>query len=194
MVWKRTESESQEPTTYSPRPPADAAPPGGRKERAIIGSTISVQGDITGEEDLTILGRIQGTVDVKGNSVTIGQTGHVKADVHAATIVVEGEVEGNLYGGDQIILKSSGHVRGNLTAPRVALEDGGQFKGSIDMEPKRTNGSPALAGSSSTGTGTGTASKQPDRKGSDKQPAGAAPGGGSGSTSGSEKAASKAGG
>ncbi|MFP3938767.1 MAG: polymer-forming cytoskeletal protein [Thermoanaerobaculia bacterium] len=187
MVWKRTESESQEPTAYSPRPPADATPPGSRKERAVIGSTISVQGDITGEEDLTILGRIQGTVDVKGNSVTIGSTGHVKADVHAATIVVEGEVEGNLYGGDQIILKSSGHVRGNLTAPRVALEDGGQFKGAIDMEPKRTNGSPSLAAGSSTG------SKPADRKGSEA-PAGAASGSGAKASSGNEKAASEAGG
>lgn len=187
MVWKRTENESQEATAYSPRPPADATATGGRKERAVIGSTISVQGDVTGEEDLTILGRIQGTVDVKGNSVTIGQSGRVKADVHAATIIVEGEVEGNLFGGDQIILKSSGHVRGNLTAPRVALEDGGQFKGAIDMEPKRaTNGSSALAGSS------GRSSKPPEPK-SGEAAAGATAGSGSGASSGRQKAASEAG-
>lgn len=189
MVWKRTENESQEPTAYSPRPPADATSPGGRKERAVIGSTISVQGDVTGEEDLTILGRIQGTVDVKGNSVTIGQSGRVKADVHGATIVVEGEVEGNLFGADQIILKSTGHVRGNLTAPRVALEDGGQFKGAIDMEPKRS-GSGASTPSGSSSSTSGSSSNRSPRPTESKRSEPVAAGAGSGG----EKAASEAGG
>ena len=110
----------------------------------MIGSSISVQGDIKGEEDLTILGRVQGTVDVKNNSVTVGQSGHVKADLHADLIVVEGRVEGNLFGTDQIILRATANVQGNLTAPRVALEDGAQFKGAIDMEPVRKG--PASSG------------------------------------------------
>jgi cytoskeletal protein CcmA (bactofilin family) len=102
----------------------------------VIGESITIQGDLAGEEDLKILGRVQGTVDVKSNSVTIGQTGHVKADVYGKSIIVEGRVEGNLFGGEQIVLRSTGEVRGNLTAPRVSLEDGAQFKGAIDMEPK----------------------------------------------------------
>jgi cytoskeletal protein CcmA (bactofilin family) len=140
MAWKRPDSESAEPTSYSPPPSSAPAPATGRKERAVIGPSIAIQGDLSGEEDLSIHGRVQGTVDVKGNSVTIGETGRVKADVYAKTIIVEGEVEGNLFGGDQIILRSSGNVRGNLTAPRVALDDGAQFKGAIDMEPKRQAG------------------------------------------------------
>jgi cytoskeletal protein CcmA (bactofilin family) len=106
----------------------------------VIGPSITIQGDLAGEEDLTILGRVQGKVDVKSNSVTIGETGYVKADVYGKMIIVEGKVEGNLFGGDQIVLRSSGNVQGNLTAPRVALEDGAQFKGAIDMEPKRQGG------------------------------------------------------
>lgn len=149
MAWKRTEPESPESPSYAPRPQSPSAPAAPR-ERAVIGASISIQGDLSGEEDLTVHGRVQGTVDVKGNSVTIGETGRVKADVYAQTIFVEGEVEGNLYGGDQIVLRSSGNVRGNLTAPRVALDDGAQFKGSIDMEPKRQPASPRSSASSSS--------------------------------------------
>jgi len=174
MAWKRTESETQEPTSYSPVPPSPAAPSGGRRERAVavIGSSISIQGDLSGEEDLTIHGRVDGKVDVKGNSVTIGESGRVKADVYGKTIIVEGQVDGNLFGGDQIILRSSGHVRGNLTAPRVALEDGAQFKGAIDMEPKRQARSAepaaqAAAGSgASAGSGSGSGSGSGARSGS----------------------------
>ncbi len=162
MAWKRTESDPQENPTYTPTRPmsesSSPAPSSGRRERAVIGASISIQGDLSGEEDLTILGRVQGKIDVKGNSVTVGETGKVKADVYGKTIVVEGEVEGNLYGGDQIILRSSGSVHGNLTAPRVALEDGAQFKGSIDMEPKRQ---PGVASASS-----GRSSSPPERSAS----------------------------
>jgi cytoskeletal protein CcmA (bactofilin family) len=138
----------------------------------VIGSSISIQGDLSGEEDLTIHGRVDGKVDVKGNSVTIGESGRVKADVYGKTIIVEGQVDGNLFGGDQIILRSSGHVRGNLTAPRVALEDGAQFKGAIDMEPKRQARSAepaaqAAAGSgASAGSGSGSGSASGARSGS----------------------------
>jgi cytoskeletal protein CcmA (bactofilin family) len=172
MAWKRPDSESAEPTSYSPPPASAPAPAAGRKERAVIGASIAIQGDLSGEEDLSIHGRVQGTVDVKGNSVTIGETGRVKADVYAKTIIVEGEVEGNLFGGDQIILRSSGNVRGNLTAPRVALDDGAQFKGAIDMEPKRQARSAepaaqAAAGSgASAGSGSGSGSASGARSGS----------------------------
>lgn len=186
MAWKRTESETQEPTSYSPVPPSPAAPSGGRREHAVavIGSSISIQGDLSGEEDLTIHGRVDGKIDVKGNSVTIGESGRVKADVYGKTIIVEGQVDGNLYGGDQIILRSSGHVRGNLTAPRVALEDGAQFKGAIDMEPKRQARS-AEAAASGASAGSGAAAGQ-------STGSGAGSGAGSTSSSGAGAAARSA--
>lgn len=213
MAWKRTEPESPETPSYAPR--AESAPSAGaRRERAVVGASIKIEGDLSGEEDLTILGRVQGTVDVKGNSVTIGESGRVKADVYAQTIFVEGQVEGNLYGGDQIVLRSSGNVRGNLTAPRVALDDGAQFKGSIDMEPKRQAGgarsgapSPSRtenrsAGSGGSGPEKGSGGKAngggesgPKSGGASGQTSGGAPGQASGEGSGEAKAAdAKAGG
>lgn len=176
MAWKRTDPESPESTSYAPRPESPPAPAGARHERAVIGASITIQGDLAGEEDLTIHGRVQGTVDVKGNSVTIGESGRVKADVYAKTIFVEGEVEGNLYGGDQIVLRSSGNVRGNLTAPRVSLDDGAQFKGSIDMEPKRQAAGPRSPASSAP-------SRSEDRPGSGSPGSGSAAGSASGGSS-----------
>lgn len=181
MAWKRPDADTPEPAPYSPRTPA--APPSSppTRERAMIGPSITIQGDVAGEEDLTIFGRIEGKVDVKGNSVTIGETGRVKADVYGKTIIVEGKVEGNLYGGDQIVLRSSGNVLGNLTSPRVALEDGSQFKGAIDMEPKRQAG----AESRSPRAEERTASSGPGRPG---EPGG----GGAGDRSSDPKAAATA--
>lgn len=107
----------------------------------MIGPSIEIQGELTGGEDLLIEGRVDGKVDLRGHNVNIGKNGRVTADVFGKTITVEGQVNGNLFGDDQIILRQSSTVRGNLTAPRVSLEDGSNFKGSIDMTPKEGRGS-----------------------------------------------------
>jgi len=106
------------------------------KERAMIGPTIKIKGDLTSEEDLLIEGRLDGKIEMRKHSITIGKKGQIKADIYGRVIVIEGTVEGNLYGEEQLIVRQSGTVRGNIVAPRVALEDGSNFKGSIDMSPK----------------------------------------------------------
>ncbi len=107
----------------------------------MIGPTINIKGDLVGEEDLLIEGRVDGKVELRHHSVTVGKNGHIKADIFAKTITVEGTVEGNLYGEEQLIVRQSGTVRGNIVSPRVALEDGSNFKGSIDMSPKERSSS-----------------------------------------------------
>ena len=102
----------------------------------MIGPTILVKGDLSGEEDLLIEGRVEGKIELKKHNVTVGKNGRVKADVYGKIITIEGEVHGNLYGEDQLVLRQSSTVRGNIVAPRVTLEDGANFKGSIDMSPK----------------------------------------------------------
>ena len=109
----------------------------------MIGPSIEIQGELTGGEDLLIEGRVDGKVDLRGHNVGIGKNGRVTADVFGKTITVEGQVNGNLFGDEQIILRHSSTVRGNLTAPRVSLEDGSNFKGSIDMAPKEGRGGAA---------------------------------------------------
>ncbi|MFL6235294.1 MAG: polymer-forming cytoskeletal protein [Thermoanaerobaculia bacterium] len=156
MVWKKSDdppspqpqpSPAPRPMTAapapspSPAPAATASEPSRRpSERATIGPSIFIKGDLTGEEDLVIEGRVEGKVDLKQNNVTVGKNGRVKADVFGKVVVVEGEVDGNVFAREQAILRQSGAIRGNITAPRVILEDGSRFKGSIDMEPPKEMG------------------------------------------------------
>ncbi|MCP4205331.1 MAG: polymer-forming cytoskeletal protein [bacterium] len=108
---------------------------------ASLGPSISVSGNLSGNEDLIIEGAVEGEVVVKDHMVTISETGKVKADVYGRSICVEGQVDGNLVGDEQVVIRQSGRVRGNVTAPRVNLENGAKFKGSIDMQP--TESAPA---------------------------------------------------
>jgi cytoskeletal protein CcmA (bactofilin family) len=89
-----------------------------------------------------IEGRVEGKVDLKQNNVTVGKSGRVRADVFGRIVTIEGEVDGNVFAREQAILRQSGAIRGNITAPRVILEDGSRFKGSIDMEPKEHKDQP----------------------------------------------------
>lgn len=104
------------------------------REQAIIGASLVVKGDVAGDEDLLIQGQIEGKVTLQNNSITVGRNGQVKADLYGKTISVEGTVQGNLFADEKIVIRQSGSVRGNLQAPRVTLEEGSKFKGSIDME------------------------------------------------------------
>ena len=139
-MWKKTKPEESdyEPTPSMQVQPTSAPPnPGSHaKQHAMIGPTISIRGDLTGEEDLLIEGRVEGKVEFRHHSVTIGKNGRIKADIYGKTITVEGSVEGNLFGEEQLIVRQSGTVRGNIVSPRVALDDGSNFKGSIDMSRK----------------------------------------------------------
>ena len=98
---------------------------------------------MTGDEDLTILGKIDGKIVLPKHSVTIGQSGRVKADIQAKFVSVAGEVHGNLVAGEQIVIRKTATMLGNLTAPRVGLEDGCRFRGSVEMEAPSDKGRPA---------------------------------------------------
>jgi cytoskeletal protein CcmA (bactofilin family) len=115
-----------------------------KDQQAVIGATVVIKGDLTGEEDLLIEGRLEGKVESRRHKVTVGRNGRIKGDIYAKTITIEGTVEGNLYGEEQLVVRQSGNVRGNIVAPRVALEDGSNFKGSIDMSPKEKSPTPLM--------------------------------------------------
>jgi cytoskeletal protein CcmA (bactofilin family) len=119
--------------------PAEAARPraasgSGRREAAIIGPSIQLDGDLRGQEDLLIEGEVNGTIQLRNNSLTVGSQGKVKADVYAKEINVEGLVEGDLFGAERVSVRKSAQVRGNITSPHVSLEEGARFKGSIEMD------------------------------------------------------------
>ncbi len=102
----------------------------------IIGPSLSIKGEITGEGDLMVQRQVEGTIDFKNGNVSIGRTGCIKADVNGRSITIEGEVEGNLLGEKKIVLRPSGRVRGDMRAPAINLEEGAKFKGTIAMDSK----------------------------------------------------------
>ncbi len=139
MIWKKTDADNpptQTPMQPPPQPSAPRSQPLPPKERALIGSSIEIKGNLSGGEDLFVEGRVEGKIELAQHGVTIGSSGRIKADIQGRSIVVMGQVEGNLYASEQISLRQSSTVRGNLVAPRVSLEDGSDFKGSIDMASK----------------------------------------------------------
>lgn len=108
---------------------------------AVIGPGIRINGDISGDENLLVEGQVEGKIQLGSHQVEVGKHGKVKADVSAKVIRISGEVRGDLNGGEKVIISRTGNVHGNIKAPRMTLEDGAIFKGSIDMDP----GEPAKA-------------------------------------------------
>lgn len=100
---------------------------------AKIGQSIQIEGTLTGNEDLTIEGRVHGKIDLRGHSLIIGTNGKIDAGLSAKQVIVQGEVKGNISAEDKIQITSSGSVAGDLRAPRIALDDGARFAGSVDM-------------------------------------------------------------
>lgn len=131
--------EPRQEAAPAPRPQYNERPATGV---ATIGPSILIKGELSGEEDLLIQGRVEGTINLKQNHLTIGQEGKVNANIHAHTVVVEGSHKGDIFGEEKVIIKKTGSVNGNVSAPRISLEDGAKFKGSMDMDVKRSESAP----------------------------------------------------
>ncbi len=104
---------------------------------AVIGAGIEIAGDVAASADLSINGKISGSIVQSSHDVDIAESGKVKANISARVVKVAGEVEGNLAGSEKVFISKTGRVRGNIVSPRVQLEDGAIFKGSIDMDPAK---------------------------------------------------------
>ncbi len=118
------------------RSPESASPKAATRsdEWAVIGRSIQINGDVRGNEDLRIEGDVSGTVELRNSNLTIGKEGKVRADIYAKSIMVDGTTEGDIYASERIVVHVSANVRGNITAPKVGIEEGAKFKGSIEMD------------------------------------------------------------
>jgi cytoskeletal protein CcmA (bactofilin family) len=139
-LWQKPEQE-QNRTTATTTPKPHVAPPMTHGENrmskpANIGQSVQINGELTGQEDLIIDGKIDGKIMLKDHQLTIGPNGHINAEVHAKSVQINGEVTGNITADDKVEITPSGSVHGDICAPRVALADGSSFKGSIDMGRK----------------------------------------------------------
>lgn len=101
---------------------------------ANIGKSISIKGDLTGNEDLVIEGTVEGRVDLPNNQLTVGANGVVKAEVQAKAVVVVGRVAGNVEGTERVEIQATGVVEGDVTSPRLVVAEGAVLNGAIQMK------------------------------------------------------------
>ena len=141
-MWKPTQSgpsspaPTPEPIRQTPPAPAvePARPAASTGEQATIGKGLFIKGEITGSESLYIDGKIEGTINLPGNRLTIGKNGQVNASVNAREIVVLGKVKGNVSATDRVDIRAEGSLTGDVSAARISIEDGAFFKGGIDIK------------------------------------------------------------
>ena len=155
MAWlgQKPDPEPTRPTPPVTAPSSPVAAPSFPREArertemtnvANIGKSLHIKGELTGNEDLTIEGKVEGKITLNGHSVTIGQNGLVMAEIHAKSVIVGGQVRGNITADDKVEVAPTGSMKGDIIAPRVVLADGARFKGSIDMD--RKSAASAMAG------------------------------------------------
>ena len=141
------------PVTSTPEPsPAPRAVAASTADQATIGKSLVIKGEVTGSESLYIDGRVEGSINLAGNRVTVGRNGVVSANINAREIVVLGKVRGNLTASDRVDIRSDGSLTGDVVAARISIEDGAFFKGGIDIRKggQKANGEEAKASASTT--------------------------------------------
>ena len=144
-MWKRDEAvrpaSGQPAATQPPAPPAPAAPrmearQTMERDNVNIGKSVVIKGELNGSEDLTIEGQVEGTIQLREHVLTIGPNGRIKAQVFAKSVIVLGEVTGNVTASEKVDIRDNGSVDGDIVAPKVAIAEGAHFCGSVDMQRK----------------------------------------------------------
>ncbi len=161
-MWKSVRKEDERPSVPTPQPAANVSVPPAvptkevkplmetpkisdyRADVAHIGKSVLVKGELSGSEDLYLDGEVEGNIDLRGHSLTIGPNGRVRANVNARDVVVHGKVEGNLRAADRIELKKSAILVGDIFTQRIVIEDGAYFKGGIDIQKPETKAEPKI--------------------------------------------------
>jgi cytoskeletal protein CcmA (bactofilin family) len=137
------------------------------KDIVNIGKSVVIKGELNGSEDLTIEGHVEGTIQLREHVLTIGPNGRIKAQVFAKSVIVLGEVTGNVTASDKVDIRDNGSVDGDIVAPRVAIAEGAHFRGTVDMQRKGAAQPQAAAKPAAAPQAAAAAPSQP------AQPAGA---------------------
>ncbi len=142
-------------------PAARPAPATSSADQATIGKSLVIKGEVTGSESLYIDGRVEGSINLAGNRVTVGRNGVVSANINAREIVVLGKVRGNLTASDRVDIRSDGSLTGDVVAARISIEDGAFFKGGIDIRKagQKANGEEVKGSSASSSAAEAAAAR-----------------------------------
>lgn len=142
-MWKREERAISESPVASSDSQVSMAPSGHPRrlsdrplegEVVNIGKSVIIKGELSGSEDLTIEGKVDGEVELPDHVLTIGPNGRINAEIFAKSVVVMGTVKGNITASEKINIRENGTVEGDIVAPTIAISEGAQFRGSIDMQ------------------------------------------------------------
>ena len=147
----------------------------GADSRTIIGKGVVITGEISGNGDVEVRGTISGSITLKNNIATISKSGVAQASVTAKSVDVSGRVEGDIIAAELVVIRKDSTVAGNVNAPRVSLEDGAHFKGSVDMQTSKPQAAPephrrpdASNAPPPTRTGAPSPQRKPDAASSSK--------------------------
>ena len=121
--------------------------------RAFLGASLTLKGELSGNEDLLIEGRFEGTVNLEDHCLTVGPSGQVKAEIRAGRVIILGSVSGNITARDRIEIRKTGQVIGDLAGPGVSIEDGAYLKGKVEILRQETTQPLALSARTATGSG-----------------------------------------
>jgi cytoskeletal protein CcmA (bactofilin family) len=145
-------SPAQQPSwqTSQPAPSSAATRPSAPASRSVssLGASIEIKGKVTGEEDLQIDGKVEGSVVLNGQRLTVGRTGQLNSEVWARDLIVYGKLTGNIHASDRVEIKKDGSVTGDITTARISVEDGAYFKGRIEIERSGRHSTPESTASS----------------------------------------------
>jgi len=103
---------------------------------AQIGKSVVIKGELSGSEDLYVDGQVEGSIALKGNSLTVGPHGQIKASVEAKGVIVQGKLEGNITASDRVELRRTAIVTGDVSTQRISIEEGAYLKGKVDIQGK----------------------------------------------------------
>ena len=101
---------------------------------ANVKESVFIKGELTVEEDLTVEGRVEGKIELKDYNLWIGPQGKVYAEIHAKSVIIAGDVIGNIIASEMVEIRLSGSVLGNIKCARISILDGAKFNGSIDSD------------------------------------------------------------
>lgn len=131
-------------------------------ELAHIGKTVSIRGDISGAEDIYVDGQIEGTIQLSGNSLTVGPNGRIHADISAKSVIVGGTVEGNLQVSERTEMRKTAVVTGDVQTRRIAIEEGAYFKGKLEiLVESKPQSNPSAAAASAAPSSSNPSSAEP---------------------------------
>ncbi|HKV25319.1 MAG TPA: polymer-forming cytoskeletal protein [Candidatus Acidoferrum sp.] len=156
-MWNKQQTQPE--TAVAPPPPAPIAPPApvaalgaqlGPRPSAIasqshsaarLGSSLHIEGHIRGTEDLQVDGKVDGPITLTGHQLIVGETAVCNSEVNAGAVTVYGKIVGNVMARNRVDIKTDGSVVGDISTSRISIEDGAHFKGRIEIDPSKSNGS-----------------------------------------------------